>query len=151
MIKNITEMSERSVEYHVIARRWKSDLEFFKIESAFLNSLKQDYYFTRLSDYRNKEALKKAADKLHKLQADISKAESKVDAQLHQLTKVAENKIAENSQKLALANAAVGHLMISLTHEYQEIKKEIFASIETIFRKLELSAGKKEPIIKVLN
>jgi hypothetical protein len=132
-MENVTEMSDRSAEYHVIARRWKSDLEFFKIESAFLYSFKQNYYFTRLPDYRNMEELQKASDKLQKLQVDILTAESRVDGQLHQLTEVAENKIEENSRKLALTNAEVGHLMISLTHEYQEIKKQIFASVETIF------------------
>jgi hypothetical protein len=141
MMKNVIEMSDRSAEYHAIAKRWKSDLEFYKIESAFLKSLKQDYYFTRLSDCSNTEALRNAAYRLEKLQSDILIAECRVDAQLHQLTEVGENKIEENIQNLALTNAEVGHLMISLTHEYQEIKKLIFTSIETIFRELELSAG----------
>ena len=141
MMENVTEMSDRSAEYHVIAKRWKSDLEFFKIESAFLGRLKQDYYFTRLSDYSNTEELQRAGDKLLKLQADILLAESHVDAQLHQLRQVAENEVEENRDNLALTNAAVGHLMISLTHEYQEVKKQFFTAIETIFRELEALAG----------
>jgi hypothetical protein len=141
MMENVTEMSDRSAEYHVIAKRWKSDLEFFKIESAFLGRLKQDYYFTRLSDYSNTEELQRAGDKLLKLQADILLAESHVDAQLHQLRQVAENEVEENRNNLALTNAAVGHLMISLTHEYQEVKKQFFTAIETIFRELEALAG----------
>ena len=140
-MENVTEMSDRSAEYHVIAKRWKSDLEFFKIESAFLGRLKQDYYFTRLSDYSNTEELQRAGDKLLKLQADILLAESHVDAQLHQLRQVAENEVEENRNNLALTNAAVGHLMISLTHEYQEVKKQFFTAIETIFRELEALAG----------
>jgi 3-hydroxyacyl-CoA dehydrogenase len=140
-MENVIEMTERSAEYHVIAKRWKSDLEFYKIESAFLNSLKRDYYFARLSDYLNTQALQKAVDKLHKLQADILMAELQVDAQLHQLTQVAENKLAENSQKLAHTNATIGNLMISLTHEYQEIKKQIFDNVEMVFRELELAGG----------
>jgi Skp family chaperone for outer membrane proteins len=125
----------------VIAKRWKSDLEFYKIESAFLNSIKQDYYFTRLSNYQNTEELQRAADKLQKLQAEILTAEAMVDSQLHQLTNVAENKLAENSQKLALTNAKVGHLMISLTQNYQEIKKQLFANVAMVFRELELAAS----------
>ncbi|MEO6523332.1 MAG: hypothetical protein ABIN91_16740 [Mucilaginibacter sp.] len=140
-METIKEISDRSAEYYVIAKRWKSDLEFYKIECAFLNNLKQDYYFTRLKDYQNTEELQKNANKLQKLQADILSAEISVDAQLHQLKEVAENKIEENSQNLALTNARVGHLMISLTHKYQEIKKQIFANVEIVFRELELAAG----------
>jgi hypothetical protein len=141
MMENVTKMSDRSAEYHVIAKRWKSDLEFFKIESAFLSRMKQDYYFTRLSDYGNTEELQQAGNKLLKLQADILLAEAHVDAQLYQLAQVAENEVEENGNGLALTNAAVGHLMISLTHEYQEVKKQFFTAIETIFRELETLAG----------
>ena len=140
-MENVTEMSDRSAEYHVIAKRWKSDLEFYKIESSFLRRLRQDYYFTRLKDYRNTEQLQKAGDKLLKLQLDILQAETNVDAQLHQLTEVAENNLDENTKTLALTNAAVGHIMINLTHEYQEVKKEIFTAVETIFQELEFQAG----------
>jgi len=140
-MENVTEMSDRSAEYHVIAKRWKSDLEFYKIESSFLRRLRQDYYFTRLKDYRNTEQLQKAGDKLLKLQLDILQAETNVDAQLHQLTEVAENNLEENTKTLALTNAAVGHIMINLTHEYQEVKKEIFTAVETIFQELEFQAG----------
>jgi len=140
MMENVTEMSDRSAEYHTIAKRWKSDLEFFKIESSFLRRLKQDYYFTRLKDYRNTEQLQKAGENLLKLQLDILQAEIHVDAQLHQLTIIAENKLEENTQKLALTNATVGHLMIKLTHEYQQVKKELFMVMENIFRELEFQA-----------
>jgi len=140
-MENVTEMSDRSAEYHVIAKRWKSDLEFYKIESSFLRRLRQDYYFTRLKDYRNTEQLQKAGDKLLKLQLDILQAETHVDVQLHQLTEVAENNLEENTKTLALTNAAVGHIMINLTHEYQEVKKEIFTAVETIFQELEFQAG----------
>ena len=75
-MENVTEMSDKSAEYHVIARRWKSDLEFFKIESAFLSRLKQDYYFTRLKDYNNTEQLQKAGEHLLKLRMEILQAET---------------------------------------------------------------------------
>ncbi|SIS10934.1 hypothetical protein SAMN05421821_12713 [Mucilaginibacter lappiensis] len=140
-MENVTEMSDRSAEYHAIAGRWKSDLEFFKIESSFLSRLKQDYYFTRLSAYRHTEELQEAGQKLLKLQDDILWAEAHVDAQLHQLAQVAENKEEENSKKLALTNAKVGHLMINLTHEYQKVKKELFTAVDTIFRELEFQAS----------
>ena len=140
-MENVTEMSDKSAEYHVIARRWKSDLEFFKIESAFLSRLKQDYYFTRLKDYINTEQLQKAGEHLLKLQMDILQAETEVNTQLHQLAEVAENNLAENAKNLALTNATVGHLMIRLTHEYQEVKKEFFTAVESIFRELETLAN----------
>jgi hypothetical protein len=140
-MENVTEMSDRSAEYHVIAKRWKSDIDFFKIETSFLRRLKQDYYFTRLRGYQNTEQLQKAGDKLLKLQLDILQAETHVEAQLHQLTEVAENNLEENTEKLALVNAAVGHLMINLTHEYQAVKKDFFTVVETIFREMEYQAG----------
>lgn len=135
-MENVTEISDRSAEYHVIAKRWKSDLEFFKIESAFLHSLQQDYYFTKKEDYNNTEFLQKAGDHLLNLQQDIIYADTQVNAQLHQLTLVAENILNENSRELALTNATVGHLMIKLTHKYQAIKKDFFTSVEGVFREL---------------
>ncbi len=134
-------MSDRSAEYHLIAKRWKSDLEFFKIESAFLGRLTQGCYFTSLKDYNNTQQLQKAGENLLKLQLDILRAESQVDIQLHQLTEVAENNLAENAKNLAHTNATVGHLMIDLTREYQEVKKEFFTAVESIFRELETLAG----------
>jgi len=89
----------------------------------FLRRLRQDYYFTRLKDYRNTEQLQKAGNNLLKLQLEIIQAETHVDAQLHQLTEVAQNNLEENAKNLALTNATVGHIMINLTHEYQEVKK----------------------------
>ena len=139
MMENLTKKSDDLLaEYHVIAKRWKSDLEFFKIESAFLIRLKRDYYFTRLSDYRNTEELQKTGDQLVKLQDDIRQAESQVDAQLHELAVAEKKPLDENTNKLTLTNASVGHLMINLTHEYQEVKKQLFTVVETIFRELEM-------------
>lgn len=141
MMKNVNKTSgQQLAEYHVIAKRWKSDLEFFKIESAFLIRLKRDYYFTRLSDYRNTEELQKAGDQLIKLQHDILLAESQVDAQLHELAEAERKPLDENTRKLALTNASVGHLMINLTHEYQQVKKQLFTIVETIFLELEILA-----------
>ena len=140
-MENVTEMSDRSAEYFVIAKRWKSDLEFFKIESSFLSRLKNDYYFNRLSDYHNPEKLQEADANLLSLQADILLAEIQVDAQLRQLTAVAENILEENKENLALANATIGQLMINLTHEYQEVKRQLFLNVEAVFRELKALAG----------
>jgi hypothetical protein len=43
-MESTTTMSVRSLQYYVIARRWASDLDFFKIEAAFLHHLMDDYF-----------------------------------------------------------------------------------------------------------
>ena len=34
---------DRTLQYYVIARKWLSDMDFFKIETAYLHRLMDDY------------------------------------------------------------------------------------------------------------
>lgn len=36
-------LSSRSLQYYVMARHWASELEFFKVETAFFHRLLDDY------------------------------------------------------------------------------------------------------------
>ncbi|WP_184550666.1 hypothetical protein [Mucilaginibacter sp. FT3.2] len=140
-MKNVTEMSDISNGYYVSAKRWLSDLEFFKIETAFLIHLKRDYFFTRLADLGDPEKLETIGNKLVLLVDDIHQTVVQVHAQLKQLELVAENDIVENIKNLGETNTILESLMTNLTNEYREVKKQLFLCIEVVVRETEFLAG----------
>jgi hypothetical protein len=140
-MKNVTEMSHTSEGYYITARRWISDLEFFKIETAFLIHLKRDYFFTRLADLGDAEKLETIGNKLVLLVDDIHQAEVQVQAQLKQLELVAENDVVENIKDLGETNNILYSLMTNLTNDYREVKKQLFICIAVVVRETEFLAG----------
>ena len=49
-MENVTELPEKTPEYYTMAKRWRSDLEFFKIESNYPGQIYQHYHRDRLQD-----------------------------------------------------------------------------------------------------
>ncbi|MGZ3873813.1 MAG: hypothetical protein ACXVJD_12900, partial [Mucilaginibacter sp.] len=66
-------ISARSLQYYVIARRWASDLEFFRIETAFFHRLINDYIL-QLKDNNRTLQLLGTGKKLDKLENDEAQA-----------------------------------------------------------------------------
>jgi len=60
-------MSARSLQYYVIGKHWASDLEFFRIETAFLHRL-LDNYLTGPLDKINVTQLSTTGIKLYQLE-----------------------------------------------------------------------------------
>ena len=98
-----TFLSVRSIQYYVNAGRWLSDLDFFKIEAAFLICLLNDYFVRVGDDHPHFEQLKKTEKKLFKLQNDIRHADFKLRNQVRSLEQVAEGLAPEKEIDLQLA------------------------------------------------
>ena len=132
-METVTSMSSRSLQYYVVARRWSSDIEFFKIETAFLHRL-LDNYFLRLCEREYIEQLEQTGMKLLKLEREESLADLLINEQLKYVELMAEDIIYENADELAVNQVKLEYLMTNLTRDYREVKKELFTLVEATMR-----------------
>lgn len=122
-METLLPVSSRSLQYYVIAERWSSDLEFFRLETDFLRQL-LDRYISRLQDGEHLHKLVKAAKDL----ADLQKLEvdGLLAGQLTQLELMAEDVIPEDADALASAQMKLEQFMTGLTQKFRALKQEIF-------------------------
>jgi hypothetical protein len=116
-------MSARSLQYYVIARRWLSDLEFFKIETSFLHRL-LDSNISRLQDNDHIEKLITTGKTLQKLEQ--MEVDDLLKNQITQLELMAEDIIPEDTEALASTQVQLEYFMINLTREFRLVKQELF-------------------------
>ncbi|QKJ33012.1 hypothetical protein HQ865_25755 [Mucilaginibacter mali] len=131
-------ISARSLQYFVIAKRWRADLDFFKIESSFLRQL-LDRYISRLQDsdhIRQLNASGKLLDKLESLEVDDLLA-----GQLNQLELMAEDIIPEDSESLAATQVKLEHFMSSLVKEFRAAKEQIYRLVLSVSAPLSQEAS----------
>jgi len=134
-------LSVRSIQYYVNVGRWLSDLDFFKIEAAFLVCLLNDY-FARVSDDRpHFEQLKKLEKKLFKLQNDIRQADLKLRNQIYSIEQIAGGLVPDGEEELAERQLSSESLIPKLTAEYRGSKRELFTIIENMIRVCNFFAG----------
>lgn len=135
-----TAMSARSLQYYVIARRWASDLEFFKIETAFFHRLLDDY-FIRLCNKAYFEKFKQTGKELLKLEEESSHADVLLSRQLKHVELMAEDIIPENAEELAVDQVQLEYIMANLTRDYRDVKKALFELMENVLRDNKLISG----------
>lgn len=128
MMESIPAISARSLQYYVIARRWASDLEFFRIETAFFHRLINDYIL-QLKDNNRTLQLLGTGKKLDKLENDEVQASGLLVEQIKQLGLMAEDIIPEDAEALTATQLHLEYFMTNLTKEYREVKQEIFRLI----------------------
>jgi hypothetical protein len=130
-------LSVPAIHYYVKARQWASDLEFFKIETAFFYRLLNDY-FIRVVEPAPLEAIKEMVSKLSTLEEDEERGIKSVGDQLKQLELISENSITENLDELASKQVKLENLMAKLNQEYRAVKNELFALVESAIRDTEI-------------
>ncbi|HVS92841.1 MAG TPA: hypothetical protein VHE59_12450 [Mucilaginibacter sp.] len=130
-------LSARSQQFYVLCRHWKSDLEFFRIEAAFLHRLLDDYFVQLLSP-EFFDNLKKTSQKLFKLEKDENRLHQQLTAHMKELELAAENVVQEDNEKLANEQEELEVVLFKLINEYREVKKEMFALVESARHKKKL-------------
>ncbi|MCQ6959235.1 hypothetical protein [Mucilaginibacter aquariorum] len=118
--------SSRPLQYYVIARRWSSDLEFFRLESGFLQRL-LDRYMSRLQGHPQFVKLVKAGEDLQELERMVDG--DLLDRQLTQLELMAEDVIPEDADALTEVQVKLERLMSKLTQRFREVKQEVYALV----------------------
>jgi len=126
-------MSSRSLQYYVTARQWSSDVEFFKIETAFLHRLMDDH-FVPLCDKTYFEKFKTAGKELLKLEKESLSADNLLNHQLKMVELMAEGIVPEDAEDLAANQVQLESLMTRLILDYRDVKKQLFALVESLIR-----------------
>lgn len=129
----VTTFSTRSLRHYVIVKHRISDIEFFKVETAFLHRL-LDEHFVSLCCSNRVGMLKQVGANLLNLEKNESKTNDKLRYQLRELGWIAKNLVTENKDRLSASQVEIEYMMVNLIREYHEVRKEIFGLIEGIRR-----------------
>lgn len=129
-METLTTLSARSLQYYIVARRWSTELEFSRLEKAFLEALINEL-LVEPSNSPDDLNLNFSMSKLQALDTDFVKAETSVSEQLEKLELIAENKFPELRETLAAEQACLEYLMLDLVHEFRNVKTELFTKIRT--------------------
>lgn len=130
-------LSARSQEIYVLCRHWESDLEFFRIETAFLHRLLDDYFVQLLSPERIEE-LKKTSQKLFELEKEENSVHQQIMTHMKQIELAAESVIPEDAEKLADEQATIESLLLKFINDYREVKKDMFTLVEKAMNRKKL-------------
>lgn len=133
-METTTPTPNASLQYYVIAKRWLSDLEFFKIETAFLHRL-LDEHFTPLSDQAYILKLRDVGKRLLNLEKEETETNLLLKEQLKRVELMAESMIPEFKEELSVTQAELENNMSKLTNEYRTVKRELFKLVECVMHK----------------
>ena len=125
--------SAKSLQYYVTAKSWASDLEFFKMETSFLNRL-LDEYFLRLYNRKLTDKVKGSGQRLLCLAQHEVKVNHLICRQLKEMEWVAKNKIKENEERTSLLQVEIEYQMVNIMCEFRDLKTDIFELVENILR-----------------
>jgi len=134
------ELSARSLQYYVIVRRWASDLEFFKIETAFFRRLLEGS-FVRLSNKDHTTNLDKIEKSLLKFEDNKSMVAKMLAEQMKSLERAAKDDVPEDIEQLAWKQVNLEYLMSNLTREFQSAKRDVFALVDEIMEEQKIILG----------
>ncbi len=140
-MKSITPLSAKSLQYYVILRHWISDIEFFKVDTAFLHRLLDDH-FIRLCETSHITKLKQVGERLLNLEKNENKANEKLKYQIKELQWITKSLILENNDRILSSRVEMEYLIVSVARQYREVKKDVFILIEEIMRENKLLVSK---------
>lgn len=128
-METLNSLSARSLQYFVIAKKWSSDLEFYKIEIKFLRSLLDNNYLI-LQSNGEKDTLKRINNDLMRLDVEKNQLERALDEQIQQLELMSEDVIPEDATQVAGKQIRLEYMVTELFSEYKDLKREIFYLVQ---------------------
>lgn len=128
-METINSLSSRSLQYFVIAKKWSSDLDFYKFESGFLRSL-LDSYYSMLANKDEKAGIKQLNNELLKLDTDKNQLEKLLGEQIIQLELMSEDVIPEDTAILISKQIQLEYCINKIFKDYRELKKSVFQLIQ---------------------
>lgn len=128
-METLNSLSARSLQYFVIAKKWSSDLEFYKIEIKFIRSLLENNYFI-LQNNGEKDTVKRINDDLMRLDVEKNQLERALDEQMQQLELMSEDVIPEDATQVAGKQIRLEYMVTDLFSEYKDLKREIFYLVQ---------------------
>jgi hypothetical protein len=128
-METLNSLSARSLQYFVIAKKWSSDLEFYKIEIKFLRTLLENNYFV-LQNNGEKDTVKRINNDLLFLDVEKNQLERALNEQIQQLELMSEDVIPEDATQIAGKQIRLEYMVIELFSEYKDLKREIFYLVQ---------------------
>jgi len=128
-METLNSLSARSLQYLVIAKKWSSDIEFYKLEIKFLRSLLGANFITLLNN-GDKETVKSINDDLIRLDEEKTRLEYSLGDQIKQLELMAEDIIPEDATQVAGNQIRLEYMVAELFSEYKDLKREIFYLVQ---------------------
>jgi len=130
-------------EYTLMGGQWASDLEFYKIESAFLRELLENH-FMELCQKKYIDELKQFGFLLMQLDQQEIDCNRLISIQLAKLRLLTKYSLLDNEAELSKTQVEIARIMLNMTYDYRKVKKDIFRLLEGLFkdkklRKLQLS------------
>jgi len=139
VMETLNALSARSLQFYVMAKHWASDLEFFKLESAFFDKLINEH-FVHSDDVVRVEQVLMLTGKINRLKMDEEITCILLTEQLKQLELMAEDLIPEIIDNVKGKQVKLEYLVTNLTREFRQVKKELFSAIESIIKQNRLLA-----------
>ncbi|MBS1529095.1 MAG: hypothetical protein JSU01_02205 [Bacteroidetes bacterium] len=124
-------LSARTLQYYAIAKKWSSDIEFYKHETKFLRSLLDDCFFNTTSP-AERVTIAGLNNEITDLDAEKNKLEKSLNEQLKELEQMAEDLIPEDANHIACKQIRLEYLVNDLFAEYKELKRDVFTLVERI-------------------
>jgi hypothetical protein len=128
-METLNSLSARSLQYLVIAKKWSSDLEFYKLEIKFLRSL-LGVNFIALLNNGDRETVKNINSDLTRLDEEKTQLEGSLNDQIKQLELMAEDIIPEDATQVAGKQIRLEYMVTELFSEYKDLKREIFYLVQ---------------------
>jgi len=128
-METLNSLSARSLQYLVIAKKWSSDLEFYKLEIKFLRSLLGVNFITLLNN-GDRETVKNINSDLTRLDEEKTQLERSLNDQIKQLELMAEDVIPEDATQVAGKQIRLEYMVTELFSEYKDLKREIFYLVQ---------------------
>jgi len=136
-METLNNLSARSLQYLVIAKKWSSDIEFYQLEIKFLRSL-LGVNFIMLLNNGDRETVENINSDLTRLDEEKAQLECALNDQIKQLELMAEDVIPEDATQVAGKQIRLEYMVTDLFAEYKDLKREIFYLVQ------EASAGNKQ-------
>jgi hypothetical protein len=130
-METLNSLSARSLQYYVIAKKWSSDLDFYKVEIRFLRSLLEEYFYT-VANMGEEGNFKQISNELMKLEVDKNQTDGLLNDQITQLELMSEDVIYEDVTALTGKQIKLEYMVTKIFNEYKEVKKKIFQLVEKV-------------------
>lgn len=128
-MKSILAISETSVKHYAFVRDWKSDVEFLKLEIAFLRRL-LDKNFTRFISNQMISELCVYGEQLIQLEKHRIETAALLERQIRELEWTAKQLIRENAARFREVRKNIEGQILDIKTRLVELRTNIFKMME---------------------
>lgn len=129
-METVNSVSARSLQYYAIARKWASDIEFYRFEVTFFRKLLDERFFTTPNADERKQ-IAQLNSGLMIFEVDKNQLELSLGNQMKHLELMLDDAMPEDVSWLAAKQIEIEKSVNEIFAEYKTLKKEIFALLQS--------------------